>query len=187
MAKERRFRNNLWYSNWHRNHLPSLYRRRGHRMHVADRDFTEVCPDCREAIAIVEEVLIRGQNLEDKATTITRKLAGKLGVPAYLVGTVLDDDAWNAIKDEYAELSTRISDLERRVPIRGFLVRNILKKDRPRFFLPDDWARVLMHLHREHQHNCPLSKDPIEDVEAYQRSARQVSSLLPNDKRLPGI
>lgn len=185
MASDRTFRHNFFYSDWHRDELPDFYKTRGPRMHMADRDFTETCPDCRAPLMIVEEVLDLGQDLRYKATTITRQLAGRAGVDAYLVATMLDREAWNNIKDEHAKLGRLLDALEASVPIVGFKVRNLTDGGPIKTLTPEEWRDILYALHREHQHTCPKGKDPIVNIAAYQDAARKTSEVTGNQVRLP--
>lgn len=67
----------LTYSNWHR--PPNLSR---HCTYI-DIDSLEYCAYCNEFLLLVETAIDTGKS--DKGTFITRQLAQKLGIPAYLV------------------------------------------------------------------------------------------------------
>lgn len=65
----------LTYSGWHR----SLSR---HCTYI-DLDCLEYCVYCHELLALIETAMDTGKG--DKGTFITRTVAEKLGIPAYLV------------------------------------------------------------------------------------------------------
>lgn len=185
MVKQRVFLNNDIYGSWHREALPDLYPRRGEIMDVADRDWTESCHACRDTILIVEELLDVGQDLRKKATKITRKLAARAGVPAFLVATCIDKDLFNALAPKYHDLQRQIREIESQLKPTGFKVRNITKNGPIIKLTPDEWAEKLYQFHREHQHHCSPSKDPIVDFAAYQASARKNIQITGNQVHLP--
>lgn len=153
MARARRYGEDLTYAEWHRNALPALYARVGHRLDLADRDWTEFCHHCKEPLALYEEVIDRGQDLADKATTVTRRLAGRAGLPAFLVAPRIERD--RETQDEIDSHHRAIRELEARAPIVYFTARQITP-DPGQFirFTPEQWAEQLLILHRTHHETC---------------------------------
>lgn len=84
-ATERYGTRDLTYSDWHRaasikRFLPVL---QASVLNYIDIDACEYCHFCRETLALIETAIDIGQT--NKATTVTRNLANKANVPAYLV------------------------------------------------------------------------------------------------------
>ncbi len=153
MSRTRRYGEDLTYAEEHRSALPELYGRIGHRIDVADRDWTEFCHDCKDPILLVEQVRDVGQNLRDKATTVTRKLARRAEVPAMLL-------AWRTERTAEAQaeidaLNRRIRVLEAAWPIVGFTARHLHPQTgRLVALTPDQWWAWLYITHRAHHANC---------------------------------
>lgn len=153
MARSRRYGEDLTYGEWHRAALPEKYGRIGHRIDMADRDWTEYCHYCKTPLALIEEVRDRGQDLLDKGVTVTRNLAVLANMPAYLM-------AWRnerppEIDREINQLHARIRELEAAWPILEFTIRNLRTRHSPLVKVStDDWLEHLLILHREHHHEC---------------------------------
>src|SRR5215471_14217129 len=90
MAYLRQHGDDYAYGEDHRLVLPKFYRRVGHRLDMADRDWTEFCYYCREPLEIYELVRDRGQNLRDKGVSVTTKLGRRSRLPAKLVAYQVD-------------------------------------------------------------------------------------------------
>jgi len=73
--KELTFVRPLDFSQWHRSKLPRFCA-------CIDIDFHEYCDKCKQPLALIEVARNIGQ---PKPTTITRNLARKAGIPAYLI------------------------------------------------------------------------------------------------------
>lgn len=154
MSRSERYNaRDLTYSAAHRSALPQLYARIGHRADAADRDWTEYCHFCKKPLAIYEEVRDRGQDLTDKATTVTRWLARMAGIPASLV-------AWRTarppeVQREIDELNKRVRELEGKYPITGFTVRPLYPEPGPLEALEpgEHWRRIAL-VHAEHEAGC---------------------------------
>lgn len=153
MARSRKYGEDLTYAEWHRNALPEKYGRIGHRIDMADRDWTEYCHYCKTPLALIEEVRDRGQDLLDKGTSVTRNLAAALKRPAYLM-------AWRSerppeVDAEIEALHSRIRELEAQWPIVEFTIRPLLRRTtRLMTVTPDEWLEHLMIIHREHHAEC---------------------------------
>lgn len=153
MARSRNYGEDLTYAEWHRNALPEHYGRVGHRIDMANRDWTEYCHYCKTPLAVVEEVRDVGQNLLDKGVTITRHLAAALNRPGYLM-------AWRTerpkeVDAEINALNKRIRELEAAWPIVEFTIRRLRSRDaRLEKVTPDVWMEALLIVHREHHAEC---------------------------------
>lgn len=153
MARSRKYGEDLTYGEWHRQALPDKYGRVGHRIDMADRDWTEYCHYCKTPLALIEEVRDRGQDLLDKGVSVTRNLASMAGMPGFLM-------AWRSerpreVDEEINRLHERIRDLEAQWPIIEFTIRNLRSRDRRlRTVTPDEWLEHLLIIHREHHHEC---------------------------------
>lgn len=154
MSRARRYREDLSYAEWHRLSFPEMYQRIQHRLVQADRDWTEFCHYCSQPLAIFEEVRDVGQDLLDKATTVTRKLAVEAGLPARLIAWRTERPA--EAQSEIDELGRRISELERQWPIVGFKTRLIAPQQERKIdeLHPEEWCHWIAILHREHHHVC---------------------------------
>lgn len=143
----------LTYSGAHRSELPQLYQRVGHRADAADRDWTEFCHYCREPLAIYEEVRDRGQDIADKNTHTTRRLAELARLPASLV-------AWRSgrpreVQRELDALHRRAAELERAYPIEGITTRGLWPRlGEFEVIAPEEWWRRIARLHAEHHLAC---------------------------------
>jgi hypothetical protein len=122
----------LTYSNWHR--VPSIGRFLGadvaRTLTMIDLDGLEYCHRCDECVGVVEVARDIGQSF--KASSVTRKLALRLGVPGLLVF--------------YSTSATRqIGDHQ---DIDEFRVRVIApRKELERRLTPEQYARWLAHMH----------------------------------------
>lgn len=162
MARRRIYGDDYAIAEWHRHALPELYIRNGHRLDMADRDWTEFCHYCRTPLSIWECVMNRGQDLRDKSTTVTQRLAQRAGVPALLVAATVDRPA---------DVQRRITDLGRELvaltaadPVVRFTVRRLTPELGPFVVLePEEFAAELYTLHRDHHTDCvgAVSQDPI--------------------------
>lgn len=158
MARSRQYGEDLTYSEWHRHRLPALYERIGHRLDMADRDFTEFCSFCKEPLLICELVRDVGQDLRDKATTVTRRLAARSRCSAVLLGWRVERSP--EIQAEIDELHRRIRVLEQQSPIVRFTVRGLWPQVtglQP--LTPDQWAQWVLLSHREHHAWCPPARE----------------------------
>jgi hypothetical protein len=159
MARSRRYGEDLTYAEWHRHALPAQYGRIGHRIDMADRDWTEYCHYCKTPLALIEEVRDRGRDLCDKGISVTRNLAAAARLDsAYLL-------AWRSerpaeVDREIEQLHGRIRELESQWPIVGFTIRDLLK---PGCLLQrvtvNDWLERLLILHREHHQTCSRARE----------------------------
>lgn len=158
MSRTRRYGEDLTYAEWHRNALPDLYGRVGHRIDMADRDWTEFCHYCKEPLLLIEEVRDRGQNLFEKSTTVTRRLAGRANLPAALM-------AWRnerpkEVDEEINALHARIRELEAGWPITGIAARFLrMRNSELRRMRPEEWLEWLLIQHRSHHHVCPKANE----------------------------
>lgn len=156
MSRPRRHvHEDLSYSHWHRQFLPDLYDRIGHRFDVVDRDWTEYCHRCREPLVLVETVRDVGQNLADKNTRVLRRLAELAGLDAYLVAYRVDrPKEVQRIIDEH-EREVRRLELEH--PIVGFRVRKLSPRVGPLVSMtPEQWAGFIAGIHVHHYRStCP--------------------------------
>lgn len=154
MSRSERYNaRDLTYSAAHRHALPELYQRNGHRAAAADRDWTEFCHYCWEPLGIFEEVRDRGQDLADKQTGVTARLAERAGLPAGLI-------AWRnerppEVQAQINRLHAELRELEGAYPITGFTAR-ALRPERGRFeeVTPKEHWRRIMLLHAEHWARC---------------------------------
>lgn len=153
MARSRKYGEDLTYGEWHRHALVELYGRIGHRIDMADRDWTEYCHYCKAPLALIEEVRDRGQDLLDKGVSVTRGLAGLANIQAYLM-------AWRnerpkSIDQEINQLHNRIRELEARWPITGFTVRNLRRRiSSLERLTTEEWMEHLLLIHRQHHLIC---------------------------------
>lgn len=126
--------------------MPELYGRIGHHTNMVDADWEEFCFFCRTVIALGEETQDRGQNLRDKSTTITRDLAWRSGLPAFLV-------AWKGdpIATITAAWLTPWHDrlMPHHPPLRYPRMGTLL------VMRPDEWLHAILILHRRHHATCP--------------------------------
>lgn len=162
MARSRRYGEDLTVAEWHRHALAALYRRNGHRLDMADRDWTEFCHYCKEPLGIWEEVVDRGQNLYDKATTITRRIAQRANLPALLVAARIVRPL--EVQRRIDELNAEIRALEAAYPIEHFTVRRLTPAPSSfERYTPEEFAAEIYLLHRDHHAHCRRASysDPI--------------------------
>lgn len=153
MARSRKYGEDLTYGEWHRTALPEKYGRVGHRIDMADRDWTEYCHYCKMPLALIEEVRDRGQDLRDKGVSVTRNLAASANIQAYLMAWRNDRPA--EVDREINVLHARIRELESQWPITQFTIRNLRQRQqRLRRITPDEWLETLLIIHREHHSEC---------------------------------
>lgn len=158
MARRRKYGEDLTYAEEHRHQLEHLCRRIGHRLDAADRDWTEFCHWCKEPLGIYEQVRDIGQDINDKATTVTRKLAASASLPAFLF-------AWRAKRPAAVEariqaLNTELRELEAAHPIIGFKAKQLYPRRGELVPLtPDEWWKEgVLILHRDHHRSCHAAK-----------------------------
>lgn len=154
MSSRRRWPgNDLAFSQAHRDALPDHYGRIGHRLDVADRDWTEFCHHCKTPLAIFEEIRDVGQNVGDKATTITRRLADRAHLPAWLLAWRVERP--KSVQSRMDELNQEIRDLEALHPIVGFKVRKLwpVMSKVTLAECSEVWELILM-VHRAHHEHC---------------------------------
>lgn len=156
--RERRYREDLTFAQWHRKRLPELYPKAGigHRLCLADRDWTEYCAHCKEPLAILEEVVDRGQNLNEKSVTVTRCLAERSRLEAYLIAPRMERPY--EVQQEIDLLQAKIGLLERKYPIVEFSIKQLhprhLELQR---FTPDEAAQFFYLIHRKHHRYCDVA------------------------------
>jgi len=134
--EERRRKNNterthsrdLHYSQWHR---------RVHGLAYVDIDSVESCPRCQQPICLVEFARDVGQDITKKRAHVTRNIANRLGIDAYVVLYKLD---------------------EREIDIAGFrAIRIAPKRSKEHAFTPAGWGEYLKRLQSEHQLVCKFA------------------------------
>lgn len=164
MARSRKYGEDLTYGEWHRHALPERYGRIGHRIDMADRDWTEYCHYCKTPLALIEEVRDRGQDLLDKGVSVTRNLASLANVPGFLL-------AWRCerptgVDREINELHARIRQLEAEWPIIEFTIRNLrIRESKLHRVTVNDWLENLLIIHREHHMECARAREwPVNGV-----------------------
>lgn len=147
------------YGREHRAKLPQIYDRHGHRLNLADRDWTEYCHYCRTPLLICEEVRDVGQNLSEKSTTITRRLAERATLPAELF-------AWRVerppeVEARLAELNAEIEQLQSAYPIVGFRARTLWPRSGGVVQLePKQWWEHVALTHAKHHRHCENKSAP---------------------------
>lgn len=158
MARSRKYGEDLTYSEWHRSALPNLYGRIGHRLDLANRDWTEYCHHCKKPLALIEEVRDVGQDLLDKGVSVTRNLARLAdGMDAWLLGVRIDRP--QEVDAEIDRLNTRIRELEAQWPITGFTIRDLQVHDRRlKRITPAEWLENLLIIHRQHHRGCARAR-----------------------------
>lgn len=153
MARRRIYGTDHTLGDWHRTALAELYRRTGHRLDMADRDWTEFCHWCKEPLLIWEEVLDRGQDLTDKAVTVTRRLGQRADLPAWLVAPRIERPP--EVQQEIDRLNADLRRLEERYPIAYFTVRRIWPQPgRLHRMTQEGFADELFLVHRDHHQDC---------------------------------
>jgi hypothetical protein len=177
MARNRVYGEDLTFAEWHRNRLPELYVRTGHRLDMANRDWTEFCHHCKATLAMWEEVTDRGQNLADKATTVTRGLAERANVHALLVAPRIDRP--RDVQRTIDMLNTEIRRLEALHPISRFTVRRLFPEMGPFVTLtPDEFAAEIHLLHRSHHEWCTPARRSAPVTRAQALEDARVSSRV---------
>lgn len=177
MARRRKYGEDLTVAEWHRNMLPVFYERRGHRLDMADRDWTEFCHFCKNPLAVWEEVIDRGQDLSDKATTVTRRMGERAHITAMLVAARVSRPP--EVQAAIDALNAEIRRLESLHPIEYFTVRRL--HPHPGTFVqltPDEFAAEIYLLHRDHHQSCRSAQydDPVVNTAAI-NAARAVSHI----------
>jgi len=158
VARTRKYGEDLTYGEWHRDALPEKYGRIGHRIDMADRDWTEYCHYCKTPLALIEEVRDVGQDLRDKGVAVTRNLAMMAQMPAFLMAW--RNDRPPEVDEEIDRLNRRIRELESQWPITGFTIRNLRhRSSRLEPVTPDDWLEHLLIIHREHHAECSSANE----------------------------
>lgn len=151
--RERYAARDLTYSAAHRNRLPELYGLRiGHRLKTCDRDWTEFCNYCREPLALVEEFRDVGQALEDKAHTVTQRLAQHAGLGAFVMAWRVERS--EQVQREIDELNRRLRKLEAQHPITEIHAKPLGGRSRFVLLQPDQWWDAIKLMHGEHYVNC---------------------------------
>lgn len=179
MSRRRKRGEDLSYAEWHRDVLPRLYGRVGHRQDMADRDWTEFCHWCKKPLLLVEEVLDNGQDILDKATTVTRHLAVNSGVDALLLAVRVERP--EHIQAEIDLLWMRLLELYRAYAPTEFGMRRLY----PEFerevirMKPEEWAERLLVVHRAHHLTCPEARQQFPVHTERLRAAQQRHDLLP--------
>lgn len=157
MARRRKWGEDLTYAEWHRNVLPQMYGRVGHRQDMADRDWTEFCHHCKTPLAVIEEVVDRGQDINDKATTVTRRLAAQANVPAWLIAPRMLRPP--NIQQEIDELNKRVRELENQYPITSFRAKALWPtRGNLQTYTTEQWAEALLIMHRNHHLQCFIAQ-----------------------------
>lgn len=154
MSRSERYNaRDLTYSAEHRRALPRLYQRIGHRADACDRDWTEYCHFCWEPLGIFEEVRDRGQDLADKSTGVTERLAMRARLTAGLIAWQCDRPA--DIQAEIDRLHARLRQLEAMHPISGFVVRPLYPQRGPfeHITVAEHWRRIAQ-MHAAHESSC---------------------------------
>jgi hypothetical protein len=176
MAQHRRYFDDVSYGEAHRYALPALYKRIGHRLDTADRDWTEFCHYCKKPLSTIETVRDVGQDVRDKATTVTRKIAEAAGLRGFLA-------AWRCVRPPEVEarineLGRELMELQTRYPITGFQVRELCPLGDVVPLSPDEWWEVIAAIHRSHHDTCasaqrsgepPLNIAKFRDFQAQSR------------------
>lgn len=158
MARRRQYIEDIVYAEEHRNHLPNMYRRIGHRLYMADRDFTEFCYYCKAPIAIIELVRYIGQDLRDKGVTVTTQLARAASIRGAMVAYMVERPA--DVQNEIDNLGKRLMLLQTSYPISGFIVKSLnpAGHDFVRYDDPEQYWKWIYTLHREHHACCRTAK-----------------------------
>lgn len=153
MASRRKYGEDLTYDEWHRVALPELYGRIGHRQDQANRDHTEFCHHCKQPLAVIEQVLDVGQDINDKATTVTRNLAAGADVFAVLLAVRIERPP--EIQAEIDGLWQRLLEIYRAYLPVSFKAKQLWPvRTRLHDFTPGEWAEQILILHRNHHLDC---------------------------------
>jgi hypothetical protein len=141
MAQEERYdRRNRAYSAWHRRNSTQRYVgiEKAQLLAMIDLDaslYVEYDDGTKEPLVLIETAIDQGQPI--KPSTVTRNLARRANMPAFVVLYTLDvhpnpaDRAWS--------------------DIRGFRVRQLYPEERKSWThcTPQEWAQFLWHLRAE--------------------------------------
>jgi hypothetical protein len=121
---------------------------------MADRDWTEFCHHCKRPLAIYEEVIDRGQNLNEKTTTVTRGLAKMAKIPAYLMAPRIHRPA--EVQKMINQLQVQVRELESQYPIVEFRARRLdIGRTDLKVYTPGEWREQILTIHRNHHFGCP--------------------------------
>jgi hypothetical protein len=159
MSRRQKFMVDPTYGLAHRDAFPSLWERKGHRTDMVDRDWTEYCQHCRQPLALFEELRDTGDNLKDKNTTVTRKLAEL--TEGHLQAVLF---AWQVERDpevqrEIDELSRRLLKLYANSRIVGFRARRLTPNGGPVVSLtPEQWWAWVANTHLDHHRVCAVAR-----------------------------
>lgn len=185
MSRRRMYGEDLTLAEWHRNYLPEKYGRVGHRLDMADRDWTEFCHWCKAPLCIWEEVVDRGQDLNDKATTVTRKLAAQAGVSAWMVAPKFSRPP--GVQKRLSELHAEARELEAQTVMHYFTARR-LHPGRTAFhrLYPDDFAKEILLMHYSHYSVCEsaMRHEPVKNMPAVVEALEKSVLCLPPQRRL---
>lgn len=145
----------LSYSQWHRDYLPHLYVRRGHRFDVVDRDWSEFCHYCREPLALIETLRDVGQDITDKNTRQTVRWAEMAGKDAFIAAFQVPRPS--EVQARIDALEREVRELENAYPITGFRTRQLYPRPASdvRQMTPVGWAKAIHDLHLRHYVVCP--------------------------------
>lgn len=186
MSRRRKYGEDLTYAEEHRLALPELYRRIGHRLDMANRDWTEFCHWCKDPLALFEEFQDDGRDFRDKATTVTRKLAESSGVPAALF-------AWQTqrtreTQQQIDELWRELFELYAANPIIGFRARLLWPEPGPVVSLePAQWWLWVAAVHRDHHRFCARARDWAPEVHLGRLQAAVDLHPLRGSRALPRL
>lgn len=175
----------LTYAEAHRRELPFLYRRIGHRLDTLDRDWTEFCHWCKEPLGLYEEFRDDGRNLNDKNTRLTRRVAERADLPAFLFAYRVDRPA--DVQREIDALNRRVFALQAQFPISGFRARQLRPQLGPVLTMtPGQWWELgVLVLHRAHHATCPRARAHEIPVDlARLEEARNATPLWTPDPQL---
>jgi len=148
------------YGLLHRHELPQLWRRRGHRFDMVDRDWTEYCHHCREPLALFEELRDNGYDLTDKATTVTERLASK-STPMQAVLFAWRVERPPEVQADIDRLSRQLLQLYKSAPGRLVSVRaqRLTPERGPIVSLePNQWWEWVAATHADHHRRCDKAR-----------------------------
>lgn len=189
MSRVRRYREDYTYAEEHREALPWLYGRIGHRTKMVDRDWTEFCHWCYEPLGLYEATRDRGQDLDDKSTTLTRRVAGRARMPAFLFAWHVDRP--DEVDRELNALYQRERQLEQQYPIQSFRAKQLHPRRGPVVEMTpaEWWEQGVLMLHRAHHAGCHRAQGQEIPVDLRRLTeARSLSRLwTPTDQLDLGI
>lgn len=123
----------------------------------------EVCNFCREPIALFEEVLDLGQNLNEKNVRWTKKLATFAKIPAFLIAPRIkrSKEKWARIH----ALEKELLELYDEEDIEYFTAKSIFPDHDNRLirYSQKDWAMFVASLHRMHHTECHHAQEAIKN------------------------